>query len=145
MKYLEQQKAIIDYIKANMGTVLAEASLSDFDAYIDDVLDLNLYNKPKQMFFDFGVYNYENLSNETESETFSFNVYIVFQKNKRATVKEQCLKYSAAFYEMFDRSGSNFGGIADVGRIESVAFYPGVDGNPDIKAAEITVSITTEK
>ena len=93
----------------------------------------------------FGSYNYENLSNESNSENLQFSVYLIFQDNLGSISKELMLKYAAAFYEMFSRSGNNFNGIGDYGKIDTVDFYNAAEGNQDIKAAEITISLYTER
>lgn len=145
MNFEAQQNAIKNYIETNLPLVLAEAELPDFDAYIDDFIDLDEYQKPKQLFYSFGSYNYDDLSNESNSETLQFSVYLCFMDNTRALIKEQMLKYSAAFYEMFARSGNNFKGIADYGKIDTVDFYNAAEGNEDIKVAEITFTLITER
>lgn len=48
--YEEQQNAIKEYIKTNYPKVLEEMGLPDVDAYIDDYLDLDTYQKSKQLF-----------------------------------------------------------------------------------------------
>lgn len=143
--FLKQQNEIKNYIATNLPIVLAEAELNNFDAYIDDYIDLDLYQKQKQLFYSFGSYNYENLSNESNSENLQFSVYLIFQDNLGSISKELMLKYAAAFYEMFSRSGNNFNGIGDYGKIDTVDFYNAAEGNQDIKAAEITISLYTER
>lgn len=144
MDFIGKQTAIKNYIKNNLPNVLSEAELTDFDEYIDDYFDLDLYQKQKQLFFDFGNYTYEKLSNMSDSETLEFSVYLAFQNENEKVSKELMLKYAGAFYEMFTRSGRNFEGIADIGTITEATFYNAAEGNTDVKVAEITIVLSTE-
>ena len=144
MDYLSQQEKIKEYIKNNYPITLQSIGLEDMGDYIDDFLDLDTYKKSKQLFFDFSYYNYENLSNESETEHFQFSIYLVFRNGNKKDLKENMLKYATAFYKMFDDSGRNLGGIADMGRIQTVEFYPYVEGSPNVKIAELTIHLYSE-
>lgn len=145
MDFKTQQDAIKTYIESHLPDVLTEMNLSNIDAYIDDWLDLDKYKKSKQLFYAFGMYNFDNLSNESESEDFEFSVYLVFRNGKTENLRNMMLNYSTAFYKMFDVSGCNLGGISDSGKIQSLGLYPMAEGHPDVKVAEITIRLYTEK
>lgn len=143
--FKKQQMNIKKYISDNLPYFLSEMGLSNLDAYIDDYLDLDKYPKPKQMFFDFGFYNNDYLSNESISEDFQFMIVLAFKSAKQTALKDNMLDYTTAFCKMFEESGYNLGGIADYGLIESVNFYSAVEGNPDIKIAELSIRLHTER
>lgn len=145
MDFKSQQDAIKEYIESNLPIVLQEMNLPDLDLYIDDFIDFDRYKKSKQLFYDFGMYNFDNLSNESETEEFTFSIYLTFRSSNPSTLKEQMLNYSTAFYKMFDDSGRNLGGIADIGIIETITMFPMAEGYPDIKVAELSIKLITEK
>lgn len=145
LDFLNQQEKIKKYIKENYKLVLSELSLEDVNEYIDDYLDFNKYTKAKQLFFDFGKYKFNSLSNESNEEEFEFKIYIAFKNGKAKDLKSLMLKYTAAFYEMFERSGGNFKGISDFGSIEDVTFYNATEANINIKLSEISVKLKTER
>lgn len=145
MDYKAQQDAIKEYIETNLPLVLQEISLNNFDAYVDDFLDLDMYTKAKQLFYGFNEYNYNTLTNESKSEEFQFSIYLVFRKDKREDLKAQMLNYASAFDKMFEDSGCNFGGIADYGEINTVQFYLAAEGNLDVKVAELSITLYTER
>ena len=55
------------------------------------------------------------------------------------------MRYTAGFYEMFERSGCNFDGLADFGTIESVSFFQATEGNVNMKLAELRIRLQTER
>lgn len=144
MDFKTQQNNIKEYIEEHLPSVLTSMNLANMDAYIDDFLDLDQYSKSKQLFYNFSYYNYDFLSNESESEIFEFSVYLVFRKDNSDNLRDNMLDYATAFYKMFEDSGCNLGGIADYGRIETVQFYPAAEGYPKVKIAELTIRLHTE-
>jgi|GEM_PF-2403089 len=145
LDFLSQQEKIKNFVQENYKKVLSELSLGDVNDYIDDYLDFDKYTKSKQLFFGFGKYKFNSLSNESNEEEFEFKIYIAFRNGKAKDLKSLMLKYTAAFYEMFERSGGNFSGVSDFGTIEDVSFYNAIEGNINIKLSEITVILKTER
>lgn len=145
MNFLDQQEKIQEYIKKNYRIVLSELNLEDVNDYIDDYLDFDKYTKAKILFFDFGKYKFNSLSNESNEEEFEFKIYIAFRNGKAKDLKSLMLKYTAAFYEMFERSDGNFNGVADFGVIEDITFYNATEANINIKLSEISIKLKTER
>lgn len=145
MDFRTQQEQIKVYIESHLPGFLSAQNLGNFDAYIDDFLDFDKYTKSRQLFYNFGFYNFDDLSNESESEDFEFSVYMVFRNGKSTDLKNNMLDYASAFYKMFDASGRNLDGIADMGIIQSVTFYPASEGNVNVKVAELQIRLYTEK
>jgi len=145
INFLEQQQQIKDYIESHYPIVLEEMGLPNISAYIDDFLDLDKYQKPKQLFYNFGTYNYDHLTNESENEIVTLNIYLTFQKAKPSELITQMKQYTAAFIEMFKRSGNNFEGLVDIGIYENVYFYLAAEGSTDVKIADIQLRLTSER
>lgn len=143
--FLDQQDAIKKYIQENYSKVLEEMGLPDIDAYIDDFMDLDKYQKSKQLFFNFGTYSYNHLSNESEDEVVTLNIYLTFQKGKSSELITKMKQYTAAFLEMFRRSGNNFDGLVDIGIYENVYFYLAAEGSTDVKVSDIQLRLTSER
>lgn len=141
----QRQAEIKAYIKTNLPIVLTEMQLADFDEYIDDFLDLDKYQKSKQLFFNFGSYTYDHLSNESENEELTLNIYLVFQKAKSSELVSRMKKYTTALIEMFKRSGNNFDGLVDIGIFENVSFFLAAEGTTDVKIADVQFKLTTER
>jgi hypothetical protein len=76
--------------------------------------------------------------------TITLSVYLVVRNAVPETLRERLLKYTTAFYQMFDESAQNLGGIVDYGRIESIIVYEYAEGRRDTKASEITLLLTVE-
>ena len=143
--FLTQQENIQEYIKTNYPVVLQEQGLENVGAYINDFLDFDKYNKKTQLFFDFKSYTFHSLSNESNSEELELHIYLSFRGDSAKELNKKMLLYSAGFHEMFERSGCNFGGLTDFGIIETTTFYPETEGNPNLKVAELTLKLQTER
>lgn len=143
--FLEQQENIKNYIQENFPIVLEELGLPNVDRYIDDYLDLDKYQGKTQLFYNFGTYEYDYLSNESENETVTLNIYLTFQKAKADELITKMKKYTAAFIEMFRRSGNNFDGLVDIGMYENVYFYLAAEGSTDVKVSDIQLRLTSER
>lgn len=143
--FLEQQENIKNYIQENFPIVLEELGLPNVDRYIDDYLDLDKYQGKTQLFYNFGTYEYDHLSNESENETVTLNIYLTFQKAKADELITKMKKYTAAFIEMFRRSGNNFDGLVDIGMYENVYFYLAAEGSTDVKVSDIQLRLTSER
>ena len=144
MDFKAQINGIKNYIESNLPEVLKSANLSNFDAYIDDFLDFDLYTKSNQLFYDFGFYNFEDLSNESNQGDFEFSVQLAFRNDTPANLNSKMLEYAAAFYKMFEDSGKNFGGVFDFGKITASSFYRFVEGKKGIKLVELTMHLGFE-
>ena len=145
INFKSYQDGIKDYIETNLMALLEESGMDNFTAYVDDFVDFDKYTQSKVLFYDFGEYTFEALSNESEAEDLEFKVVLAFRGSQNATLKDNALTYAAAFYQMFEASGNNFGGLADYGRIETVNFYNAVEGSKNIKLAELTIFLHTER
>lgn len=145
MNFKTEQDNIKNYIQTQFKEELKLDSLPDIDAYIDDFLDLDRYKRKSQLFYNFSDYIFKDLSNESDTEDMQMSIYLVFQGDTPEKLKNRMLEYSAIFYRMFEKSGSNFGGVADFGQIETVQFYNAAEGNPNLKISEFTIRLHTER
>ena len=143
--FLTQQENIQKYIETNYPKVLNEQGLENVGAYINDFLDFDKYTKNTQLFYDFGNYDFSSLSNESNSEEIELHIYLTFKGASAKDLNKKMVKYTAGFYEMFERSGDNFDGLADFGIIESVSFFQATEGNPNVKLAELRIKLQTER
>jgi hypothetical protein len=143
MDYEKLQNDITDFIKNNYKLSLPDG-LTEPDAYIDEApIDLDKYKKDNQLFFDFGKYDYEALSNDSDTQTATLTVYIICRNDKTDALKHKLLSYTSAFYTFVAKS-SGLGGTVDKTDIKSVTFFDDVSGDASIKASSIELELTTE-
>ena len=143
--FLTQQENIQAYIETNYPKVLEEIGLENVGAYINDFLDFDKYTKNTQLFYDFGNYDFSSLSNESNTEEIDLRIYLTFKGASSGDLNKKMMRYTAGFYEMFERSGCNFDGLADFGTIESVSFFQATEGNTNVKLAELRIKLQTER
>jgi hypothetical protein len=141
--FLEQQQAIIAYIQEHYPDYLLEGFPVP-TRYVNDFLDFDKYLDNFTVFFDFGLYNFNSVTNESERQEATVSVYLALRNDTAEKLKENILRCTAAFYQMFDNSSVSFEGVVDYGKIESIAFYDAVEGHKNLKVAEITFSLTSE-
>lgn len=142
--FSDTELAIRSYVQDNLPAVLTEFNQADFDKYINDCIDLDKYKYNTELFFNFGSYTIAPLTNESGAGAFAFDVFMVFRGGTPEALHEKMLKYADAFYELFVRSGFNFGGAID-GTMEVAAdFFNAAEGNVNTKVCTMTFSTTRE-
>lgn len=144
MDFLGLQTQIINYIQENYSKSLEDIGLENVN-YINDFLDLDKYQKNKQLFYDFADFDFTALSNESNSLHTTLKIYLTFKNGKSSVLNDVMMKYAAAFYDMFHKSNDSFGGVVDYGRISNVHFYYAAEANINVKVAEIQIELWNEE
>lgn len=144
ISFIDREEKIKKYFTDNLPAAASKLNLTDSVTFIEDALDLDTYTKSTQLFFDFGKYDFQALSTESNSEEMTFTIYMTFKGAKPSELTEKCKKYAAAIYEMFESSGENFGGVVDIGTISTVTFYPMFQGSSSIKCFEVNFTLKSE-
>lgn len=140
----EKENQIKAFIEENFPDYISGAELEQMDAYIDDFLDFDKYKQNKKFFYNFSTYDFNDLSNESNSATFNVSFYIVLKGEEAGTLRSNLLKYAAAFYKMFEKSGNNLNGIFDFGKIDTVNFYNAAEGHKELKVCSLDVTFQIE-
>lgn len=138
-----KQTEIKNYIEENFTKSLEAIGLDNVN-YIDDFLDLDKYQKNNQLFYDFSNWDFSSLSNESNSATLHFNIYLTFRNGRVSALSDTMYKYAAAFYDMFHKSGDNFSGIFDYGIIENCKFYQAAEANVNVKVCAVSIRLVVE-
>ena len=88
--------------------------------------------------------NYESLSTESDASTFNMAVFIVCRKDKQENLTRKVYGYFNAMYSLL-RSNWSLDGEVDFIEITDADFYPAVEGNRNIQAIEVSVSVRYTK
>ena len=144
MDFLALQTNITNYIEENYSKSLQAIELEDIN-YINDFLDLDKYQKNRQLFYDFANFDFSSLSNESEQLHTTLKIYLTFKNGRSSVLNDEMMKYAAAFYDMFHKSNDSFGGVVDYGRISNVHFYYAAEANVNVKIAEIQIELWNEE
>lgn len=145
MDFEQLQTDIKNAIETKLKAKLTELGKNDFGEYVDDFIDFDLHKKSNTLFYDFKGFSFEDLSNESNYEDLELGIYLVFRKETKSNLKSKMLDYTTAFYQMFEESGNNLGGVVDYGIINNVDFYYCVEGDPGINVAELTLHLFSER
>jgi hypothetical protein len=143
LDFLQQQETIIEYIENNYKNYMVEG-LNPPNDYVNDFLDLDAYKNNTTMFFSFPTYLFERNTNESELQELDMTVFIVVRNDTPKVLKKNILKYTTSFYKFFDSTESCFGGLVDYGRINEISFYDFVEGQKNLKIAEINMVLNLE-
>jgi hypothetical protein len=141
MDYQEKENQITEYVKNNFNNFVESVNI---DHYINEYLDFDLYTFNRIIFFKFEDYEYQELTNESNLETSSLTIFIVIRNDTEKNLHKQLREYASSFYNMFEASNNNFGGIVDQGMINNVSFFDAVEGNKNIKLAKIDSTLYKE-
>jgi hypothetical protein len=140
--FLEQQDTIIAYIKEYYKDFIE--GLPEPNEYTTDFLDLDKYKNNFTMFINFGGYTFDWKTNESELQETELFVYLVLRNAPSKTLRDNMLKYTTAFYQMFDESNQCFSGAVDYGKISEINFYEWAEANKSIKISEIHLILRNE-
>lgn len=88
--------------------------------------------------------NYETLSTESDSSLFNIAVFIVCRKDSQENLTRKVYGYFNALYSLL-RSNWSLDGEVDFTEIADADFYPAVEGNRNIQAIEVSVSVRYTK
>jgi hypothetical protein len=139
--FLLQQDRIVNYIKENYKNYMEEGLPAPND-YVNDFLDFDKYKNNTTMFFDFPTYLFERNTNESELQELNMTVFIVVRNDTPEVLRKNILRYTTAFYKFFDETGLN--GLVDYGVINELSFYFYVEGQKNLKIAEINMVLNLE-
>jgi hypothetical protein len=140
MDYEKKEQDIVSYVEANFNNFTE----TPVNYYLNEYLDFDAFNYDKAIFFQFNGYDYQELTNESQLETLDMEVFIVVRNDTEKSLHKLLRHYAGAFFNMFEASGCNLGGIADIGTITEVKFYDAVEGNKNIKLCNIKLTLLKE-
>jgi hypothetical protein len=148
VNFLEQQEAIVDFIKDRFGDYLQEYDLPN-PHYVSDYLDFDLYKFENTVFFDFGMNQFEQLTYQSMSQTIYMTQFIVVRDRTPGILRKDLLNYTTQMYKMFADYKCNFKdgnaqGLVDIGKIEGVTFYEVVFGQKNLKVSQIDYVLNVE-
>jgi len=88
--------------------------------------------------------NYEALTTESDNSLFNIAIFIVCKKDKQENLTRKVYGYFNALYSLL-RTNWSLDGEADFTEITDADFYPAVEGNRNVQAIEVSVSIRYTK
>ena len=88
--------------------------------------------------------NYEALTTESDNSLFNVAVFIVCKKDKQENLTRKVYGYFNALYSLL-RNNWSLDGNADFTEITDADFYPAVEGNRNVQAIEVSVSVRYTK
>lgn len=88
--------------------------------------------------------NYEALSTESDASTFNMAIFIVCKKDKQENLTRKVYGYFNALYSLL-RTNWSLNGEVDFTEITDADFYPAVEGNRNVQAIEVSISVRYTK
>lgn len=88
--------------------------------------------------------NYEALTTKSDNSLFNIAIFIVCKKDKQENLTRKVYGYFNALYSLL-RTNWSLDGEADFTEITDADFYPAVEGNRNVQAIEVSVSVRYTK
>ncbi len=142
MDFFELEENISSYIEKEFSEYLKEKELSK-PLFVKDNIDLDKYKSNLTVFFDFASFNFENLSNESQSANLTLDLYFVRRNGTPEKLRKELLTYISKFYAWFYKDRT-LGGLVDFGTIEELNNYDAASGDKGIKISQITIKMQLE-
>jgi hypothetical protein len=140
MDYQKQENDIVSFIENNFNKYNDNTKI---DHYINEFLDFDQYQYDNSMFFNFLNFTYDDLTNESKLQTGNMIIYIVVRNDTEKNLHKKLRDYATSFYNMLV-DNMDLSGIIDQGSISEVHFYDQVEGNKNLKLAEIHMILFKE-
>lgn len=143
----QKQEEIKSFIQVNFNNFLTTNNITLPSEYIEDIVDLDSYQKNDTVFFNFDSIQFEILSNDSNTQKIILNVCFCCRNNKISELKRRCLNLASAFYNFFNDEtfcNHDFNGLIDFGSINEITFYDAVSGTKTIKIANLTLELNVE-
>lgn len=142
MDFFELEEKITEYIENGFSEYLEKAEISK-PAYIRDVIDLDKYKGNLTVFFDYASFNFENLSNESQTANLTLDLYFVRRNGTPENLRKDLLNYISKFYAWFYKDRT-LNGIVDFGTITELNNYDVASGDKGIKITQVTITLELE-
>lgn len=142
MDFFELEEKITEYIENGFSEYLEKAEVSK-PTYIRDVIDLDKYKGNLTVFFDYASFNFENLSNESQTANLTLDLYFVRRNGTPENLRKDLLNYISKFYAWFYKDRT-LNGIVDFGTITELNNYDAASGDKGIKITQVTITLELE-
>lgn len=131
------QTQLSDYLPNTLDSIGERNVAIDFPETDQMPMKTMLYIQPNWA-------NYENLSTESDLSVFGITVFIVCKKDTQENLTRKIYGYFNALYELL-RTNITLDGEVDFVSITDADFYPAVEGNRNIQAIEVSITVTYTK
>jgi hypothetical protein len=139
MTFLEQQNAIIDFIKTNYVNYLPNSF--PIPTVTTDFLDFDKYKGDFTVFLDFSKINFQSRFGDDceDSNTTTVSIFLINRNNTSIILNENNSNATYSFYQMIKANPSL--GIANSITFGDIEFYKYVEGTQYLVCAEITITV----
>lgn len=142
MDFYKLEENISEYIEKSFSEYLKKLELTK-PLFVKDSIDLDKYKGNLTVFFDFASFNFENLTNESQSTNLILDLYFVRRNGTSEKLRKELLTYISKFYKWFYKDRT-LGGFIDFGTIEELNNYDAASGDKGIKISQITIKMQLE-
>ncbi|MBO4393408.1 MAG: hypothetical protein J5800_03605 [Spirochaetales bacterium] len=131
------QTQLNDYLDENLPNLGERNVAIDFPDTDQMPMKTMLYIQPNWA-------NYEDLSTESDLSNFGITLFIVCKKDTQENLTRKIYGYFNALYSLI-RANISLDGEVDFSSITDADFYPAVEGNRNIQAIEVSITVTYTK
>lgn len=126
------QSDLNTYLDSDLDTLSSENMVIEFP-------DVDQMPKSTMIYIQPDYAEYEALATTNDQASFRMSVYVLCKRDKRENLTTKFFGYFNGVYSLL-RTNTSLSGEVDFTDIMDVNFYPAVEGNLNVKGAEISVS-----
>ena len=142
--FSEKESAIKAFVEKSLPEYFESAGIGEEIVFVDDFPDFDKYKSPVIIFYDFELYSFGDLTNESNEARANVSFIIALRGESSHKLRDKLRKACSAVYKMSEDTGGNFGGIYDFGKITQVSFFNAANGNTALEVARIDCECRTE-
>ena len=128
----EMQSNLNSYLDSELEPLSSESMMIEFP-------DVDQMPKSTMIYIQPDYAEYEALATTNDQASFRMSVFVLCKRDKRENLTTKFFGYFNGVYALL-RSNISLSGAVDFTDIVDVNFYPAVEGNLNVKGAEISVS-----
>lgn len=131
------QRQLSEYLTHDLAPISERNVVIDFPDTDQMPMKTMLYIQPNWA-------NYEALTTESDDSTFNIAVFVICKKDSQENLTRKVYGYYNALYRLL-KTNMTLDGEVDFSSIDDADFYPAVEGNRNIQAIEVSVSVRYTK
>ena len=131
------QRQFSEYLTHDLAPISERNVVIDFPDTDQMPMKTMLYIQPNWA-------NYETLTTESDDSTFNIAVFVICKKDSQENLTRKVYGYYNALYRLL-KTNMTLDCEVDFCSIDDADFYPAVEGNRNIQAIEVSVSVRYTK
>lgn len=133
-----------DVIQTQLNDYVEDVPKIEQGSVVIDFPDVDLMPKKTMIYLQPNYSTYENMSTESDSSSFIVSAFIICKRDRQENLTKKTYHYFNALYKLL-RTNITLDNTIDFVDVTDADYFPAVEGNRNVQAVEVMVSIRYSK